>query len=114
MAIAADYPFLDVMWTMVVFFIGLGWIAVVVMVLVDVLRRHDLSGWRKAGWTVALLVIPFIAVLAYVVANGRPMSQRISTHRGASPPAYYGGPPALADYYDPSPGGRTGARPRLL
>ena len=51
MTIAADYPFLDVLWTMLVFFGWVIWFWLLIIVFGDVFRRHDISGWGKAGWT---------------------------------------------------------------
>ncbi len=80
--IAADYPFLDVLWTMILFFAWLAWIWVVVTVLADVFRRHDIGGWHKAAWTVFVIVVPFLGVLAYLIANSEGMRDRsIEWHR---------------------------------
>ena len=50
MLIAADYPFLDVLWTMIIFFAWVIWIWIAITVLIDVFRRHDIGGWGKAAW----------------------------------------------------------------
>ena len=50
--IAADYPFLDVMWTMVVFFLWIIWFWLLFTVFADIFRRRDISGWGKAAWIV--------------------------------------------------------------
>ena len=50
MTIAADYPFLDVLWTMLIFFAWVIWFWILIVVLSDAYRRHDLSdGARRAG-----------------------------------------------------------------
>jgi uncharacterized membrane protein YhaH (DUF805 family) len=67
--LASDYPFADVMWTMLVFFAWVIWIALVIMTLLDNFRRHDHSGWAKAGWTVFVIIVPFIGVLTYLIAR---------------------------------------------
>ena len=74
--LAADYPFLDILWTMVVFFAWVIWFWILVRVLVDVFRRHDLSGLGKAGWTLLTIVTPFLGVLIYLIAHGKDMGQR--------------------------------------
>jgi hypothetical protein len=76
MILAADYPFLDVFWTMLVFFCWVIWIWILVVVLSDVFRRHDLSGWGKAGWTLFTIVLPFLGVLIYLIAHGKDMGER--------------------------------------
>ena len=69
MLVASDYPFLDVMWTLFIFFAWVIWISLVIMVLMDVFRRHDLSGWGKAGWTVLVIFLPLVGVLTYMIAR---------------------------------------------
>ena len=44
----ADFPFLEVLWTMIIFFAWVIWIWIVITVLVDLFRRHDIGGWGKA------------------------------------------------------------------
>jgi hypothetical protein len=76
MPIAADYPFLDVFWTMIIFFCWVAWIWTLIMIFSDLFSRHDTSGWSKALWMVFLIVLPFLGVLIYVIANGRGMAER--------------------------------------
>jgi hypothetical protein len=76
MIIAADYPFLDVLWTMILFFAWVAWIWIAVTVLTDVYRRHDLSGWSKAAWTILVIVLPFAGVLIYLVGHSKGMAER--------------------------------------
>ena len=47
-----------------------------ITVFADLFRRHDISGWIKAIWVIALIVFPYIAVLAYLIFQGRGMSER--------------------------------------
>ena len=42
----------------------------------DLFRRHDISGWGKAFWVIGWIVFPFIAVLAYLIFQGRGMAER--------------------------------------
>jgi uncharacterized membrane protein YcjF (UPF0283 family) len=76
MPIAADYPFLDVFWTMLIFFCWVIWIWIVVTVLVDLFRRDDVSGWGKAAWVVFIIVLPFLGVLIYLIAQHDGMRER--------------------------------------
>jgi uncharacterized membrane protein YcjF (UPF0283 family) len=76
MVLAADYPFLDIVGTMLIFFAWVIWFWILIRVLVDVFRRHDLSGWGKAGWTAFMIVLPFLGVLIYLIAHGQDMGQR--------------------------------------
>jgi general stress protein CsbA len=75
MVIAADYPFLDVLWSMIIFFCWVAWIWLLIVIFSDLFRR-DLSGWAKAGWIVFLIVLPFLGALIYVIANGTEMTER--------------------------------------
>src|SRR3954469_16063747 len=76
MLIAADYPFLDILWTMILFFCWVAWIWVLVVIIGDLFRRHDASGWVKALWVIVLILFPFLGVLIYMIANGKGMSER--------------------------------------
>src|SRR4051812_39451658 len=80
MVLAADYPFLDVFWTMILFFFWLAWISVLVMIIADVFRRHDVSGWIKALWILVLIFLPFLGVLGYLIIHGSDMGERSYTH----------------------------------
>jgi putative oligomerization/nucleic acid binding protein/phospholipase D-like protein len=75
MVIAADYPFLDVLWTLIIFFCWVAWIWLLIIIFSDLFRR-DLSGWAKAGWVILLIVLPFLGTLIYVIANGKGMTER--------------------------------------
>ena len=74
--VASSYPFLDVMWTMLVFFAWLIWFWLLITVFGDVFRRRDLSGLGKAGWIVFVIVLPYIGVLIYMIAQHEGMEQR--------------------------------------
>src|SRR4051794_31485825 len=76
MPIAADYPFLDVMWTMFVFFMWVLWFWLLFTVFADVFRRHDLSGWGKAGWLAFTIVLPSRGVFVSLTPQGSAMTQR--------------------------------------
>ena len=76
MLIAADYPFLDVLWTMIIFFCWVAWIWTLIVIFGDLFSRHDKSGWYKAMWMVFLIILPFLGVLIYLIANGSGMSHR--------------------------------------
>ena len=76
MVLASDYPFLDIVGTMLIFFAWVIWFWILIRVLVDVFRRHDLSGFGKAGWTLFMIVVPFLGVLIYLIAHGQDMGKR--------------------------------------
>ena len=74
--LAADYPFLNILWTMIIFFAWVAWIWIVITVLVDVFRRDDIGGWGKAGWVVFVIIVPFLGVLIYLIAQHDGMRER--------------------------------------
>lgn len=73
---AADLPFLEVLWTIIVFFAWVAWIWIVITVLADVFRRHDIGGWHKAAWVLFVIVLPFLGVLVYLIAQHDGMRER--------------------------------------
>jgi hypothetical protein len=76
MLVTAEYPFLSVFGTMILFFAWALWFWMMIGILSDVFRRHDLSGWAKAGWAVFLLVLPFVGALIYLVRNAAGLAER--------------------------------------
>jgi hypothetical protein len=82
--VAADYPFLDVMLSMLVFFAWLIWFWILITILIDVFRRHDLSGWGKAGWALFLIFLPLLGVLIYLIVQGKGMAERSASEQQAA------------------------------
>jgi putative oligomerization/nucleic acid binding protein/phospholipase D-like protein len=81
---AADYPFLDIFWTMLIFFLWVIWIWILITVLMDLFRRHDIGGWGKALWTLFVIVLPFLGVFMYLVTQGGKMAERRAEELQAS------------------------------
>jgi hypothetical protein len=73
---AADYPFLDVLWTLLIFFAWVIWFWLLITVFADLFRRHDIGGGKKVVWTIAVIILPFIGVFAYLLVNGDGLAQR--------------------------------------
>jgi predicted PurR-regulated permease PerM len=73
---AASYPFLDVLWDILIFFAWVIFIWIAITVLIDVFRRHDISGWQKALWVVLVVLLPWIGVLIYLIVNSTGMAER--------------------------------------
>ncbi len=69
MPLAYDYPFLDIFWTLCIFFAFVIWIFLLIMVVIDNFKRHDHSGWAKAGWTLFIIILPLFGVLIYMIAR---------------------------------------------
>ena len=76
MFVASDYPFLDVFWTMIIFFLWVIWIWFLIAILSDVFRRHDLGGGSKALWTIFIIFLPFVGAFTYLIINGKGMAER--------------------------------------
>ena len=74
--IATSYPFLDVMWTLLVFFAWVIWFYLLITVFGDLFRRHDLSGWAKAAWIIFVIILPYLGVLVYLIAEHEGMAER--------------------------------------
>ena len=74
--LASNYPFLDVVWTMLIFFLWVVWFWLLFTVFADVFRRTDLSGWGKTGWIVFTIVLPFLGVFVYLITQGSGMTER--------------------------------------
>jgi len=72
----ADFPFLEFLWSMMLFFAWLAWIWIAVTCFMDILRRHDIGGGHKALWVVFIILIPFLGVLVYLVAQHDGMRER--------------------------------------
>jgi hypothetical protein len=68
----ADFSFFDVLWLGLIFSLWLAVLSFVVVVLVDNFRRHDHSGWAKAGWTLFVLAFPLFGALVYQIARPKP------------------------------------------
>ena len=76
MPVAADYPFLEVVGTMLVFFAWIIWFWLIIKVAIDVFRRHDIGGGKKCIWIIFIIFVPFIGVFAYLIVNGSHMAER--------------------------------------
>jgi hypothetical protein len=74
--LAADYPFLDLMWTMVIFFAWIIWFWLLITVFSDIFRRHDASGFTKVLWMIFVIVLPYLGVFIYLIANHDGMADR--------------------------------------
>ena len=74
--IAYDYPLMGFFWSMMIFFLWILWFMLLFRVIGDVFRDDGLSGWGKAGWTVFVILVPFLGVFVYLIARGRGMGER--------------------------------------
>ena len=74
--VAASYPFLDVLWSMVIFFAFIIWIWLLITVFADVFRRRDIGGGMKAIWIIFVILVPYLGVLIYLIAEHNGMADR--------------------------------------
>ncbi|MFG2452774.1 SHOCT domain-containing protein [Streptomyces sp. NPDC048512] len=74
--LAADYPLMNVFWSMLWFFVWILWFVLLFRIIGDIFRDDDLNGWGKAGWCVFVVILPFLGIFVYLIARGRGMGQR--------------------------------------
>ena len=74
--IATDYPLLEVFWTMLIFFFFIIWIWILITVFADIFRRSDIGGWAKAAWIIFVIILPYLGVLVYLIAEHKGMQER--------------------------------------
>jgi hypothetical protein len=74
--LVASYPFLMLMWTMLVFFAFVIWLWILFTVFADIFRRHDIGGWGKALWVLFVIIAPFLGVLIYLIIEHAGMAER--------------------------------------
>ncbi len=84
MLIATSYPFLEVFWTMLIFFGFVVWIWILFTVIADIFRRHDSSGWAKVAWIAFIIILPYLGVFVYLIAEHKGMTERTIVRQEAA------------------------------
>lgn len=84
MSIATSYPLLEVFWTILIFFAFVVWLWLLFTVFADIFRRKDASGGVKVAWIVFIIILPFLGVFVYLIAQHTGMSERAIAHQEAS------------------------------
>lgn len=74
--IASSYPFLNVLWDILIVFAWILWIWLAIVAFTDIFRRRDTSGFAKAAWIVLIVILPWVGVLAYLIVNHDGMAER--------------------------------------
>jgi hypothetical protein len=74
--VGADYPFLDVLWTMLVIFAWVIWFWLLITVFADIFRRRDLGGGGKTLWIIFTILLPFLGVFIYLISQHDGMAER--------------------------------------
>lgn len=82
--LAASYPFLDVLWTLIIIFAWVIWFWLLITVFADVFRRHDIGGGTKALWVVFVIILPFLGVLIYLIAESKGIAERNEKQQAAA------------------------------
>jgi predicted PurR-regulated permease PerM len=76
MLLAANYPFLDVVWTLFIFFAWIIWFMLLFRVIADIFRRHDIGGGTKTLWLIFVIILPFLGVFIYLISQSGSMAER--------------------------------------
>ena len=84
MLLATSYPFLEVFWTMLIFFAFVVWIWILFTVLADIFRRHDTSGFAKVLWIIFIIILPYLGVFIYLIAEHTGMTERAMKQQEAA------------------------------
>jgi len=73
--LGSSYPILNFFWTMLIFFLFIIWIFILIQVIMDVFRSHDMHGGAKALWLIFIILLPFLGVFVYLIARGHKMQE---------------------------------------
>ena len=84
----ADFPFLEVLWTMILFFCWIAWIWIAITCFADIFRRHDIGGVHKAVWVIFIILVPFLGVFVYLIAQHDGMRERTEKQLKAQQSAF--------------------------
>ena len=84
MVLAYDYPFLDIMGTMLVFFACVIWFWLLISVFADIFRRHAIGGGAKTLWLIFVIILPFLGVFIYLIAESKGIAERNQARAEAS------------------------------
>jgi cbb3-type cytochrome oxidase subunit 3 len=68
--------FWEFLWLIAISFFLLSYLLVLVRIVVDVFRDNSMGGFAKALWIIALLLVPLLTALVYIIARGQGMAQR--------------------------------------
>jgi len=72
---SSSYPLLNIFWSMFIFFLWILWIWILIWIIIEIFRSHDLSGGAKGLWFLFILFIPLVGVLVYLIARGSKMHE---------------------------------------
>ena len=75
LASSYSYPLLGAFWTIFIIFLWVIWFWILITIIIDLFRSHDLSGFAKALWFIFIIFLPLIGVLVYLIARGGKMHE---------------------------------------
>jgi Phospholipase_D-nuclease N-terminal/Short C-terminal domain len=73
---SGSYPFLEVFWTLLIFFAFIIWLWILFTVFTDIFRRHDTSGFVKVLWIIFIIIIPYFGSFIYLIIEHKGMTER--------------------------------------
>ena len=88
MALAYDYPLLNIFWTMLWIFVFIAWLMTLFSVIADIFASRDMGGWAKALWLLFVLIFPLLGVLVYLIVRGPKMGERVARDAQAQDAAF--------------------------
>ncbi len=74
--VLADVTFGQVLLTVLEVFLFAAWLMILFVIISDLFRDHQISGWAKAAWVIFLIFVPFLAALVYLIVRGDGMRER--------------------------------------
>src|SRR3954453_16854962 len=77
----ADYTLGDALLTVLEIFFLVIWVWILITIMIDLFRDHEVSGWWKAAWAFFLIVFPFLTALVYLIVRGHGMRERPIQHQ---------------------------------
>jgi hypothetical protein len=78
MLTAGNFSFGNFLLDVLAIFVFVLWFWLLITVIGDLFRRHDISGWGKAIWVIVLILFPYLGVLIYLISQSRGMAERNS------------------------------------
>jgi len=78
MLFEGGFTFANFLTDVLAVFLFVVWFWLLIVIFSDLFRRQDISGWGKALWVIALIVLSYLGVFAYMITQGRGMAERNS------------------------------------
>jgi hypothetical protein len=82
--VLADVGLGQLIWTTFFLFILAALVWVFIVVVRDLFRNRELSGWAKAGWLVALILVPLLGAIVYIIVRGLWLGPVVGTAEDAA------------------------------